>query len=104
MRWELAESRRVLAEKLARPIPYLAWPGGSYDDAMIRIATEVGYTTLFTIDDGVNRPGTDPLRLHRTIVHGGCDIRACAQILRDGIYRDCGAAAAVTERKRSTGK
>ena len=49
VRWELAESRQVLAAKLSRPIPFLAWPGGRYNDAMIQIATESGYRALFTI-------------------------------------------------------
>jgi peptidoglycan/xylan/chitin deacetylase (PgdA/CDA1 family) len=96
VRWELTESRRVLAEKLGRPIPYLAWPGGHYDDAMIRLATESGYVALFTVYNGVNRPGGDLLRLHRTMIHGGCNDRVFAQILADGIYRDCPANAAAT--------
>ena len=89
VRWELSESRRVLTEKLGRPVPYLAWPGGHYNDAMIQLAKESGYVALFTIDSGVNHPGDDPLRIRRTMVHGGCDDQMFAQILRDGIYRDC---------------
>ena len=104
VRWEVAESRRVLEERLERPIPYLAWPGGHYDDAMIRIATESGYVALFTIDPGVNRPGTDPLILHRTMVHGGCDSRVFVRIISDGIYRDCGAVAAPHDNERDIGK
>jgi peptidoglycan/xylan/chitin deacetylase (PgdA/CDA1 family) len=94
VRWELAESRRVLAEKLGRPVPYLAWPGGHYNDAMIQLAKESGYVALFTIDNGVNYPGDNPLRIRRTMVHGGCDDQVFAQILRDGIYQDCKAAVA----------
>jgi len=88
-RWELAESRRVLGEKLGRPIAYLAWPGGRYNERLIGFATASGYRALFTIDAGVNRPGGDPLRLRRTMIHGGCEDRVFAQILRDGVYRDC---------------
>ena len=40
VRWELTESRRLLAERLDRPVPYLAWPGGHYNDAMIQLARE----------------------------------------------------------------
>ena len=95
VRWELTESRRVLAERLRRPVPYLAWPGGHYNDAMIELAREAGYVALFTVDNGVNYPGDDPLRIQRTMVHGGCDDQVFAQILRDGIYRDCKASVAV---------
>jgi peptidoglycan/xylan/chitin deacetylase (PgdA/CDA1 family) len=88
-RSELIESRRVLEERLARPVPYLAWPRGIYDDTLIRLAREAGYRALFTIDDGVNRHGGDPLRIRRTIIHGGCDDEVFAQILFDGRYREC---------------
>jgi peptidoglycan/xylan/chitin deacetylase (PgdA/CDA1 family) len=94
VRWELTESRRVLAEKLGRPVPYLAWPGGHYDEAMIELARESGYVALFTIDNGVNHPGDSPLRIRRTMVHGGCDDQVFAQILSDGLYRDCSAGVA----------
>lgn len=91
VRWELAESRRVLVERLGLPVPYLAWPAGHYNDQMIRLAKESGYVALFTTDSGLNHPGDDLLRIRRTMVHGGCDDQIFAQILRDGIYRDCDA-------------
>lgn len=89
VRWELAESRRVLAKKLGRPVTYFAWPGGRYDEATVQLARESGYVALFTIDEGLNYPGDDPLKIRRTLIHGGCDNQVFAQILRDGIYRDC---------------
>ena len=89
IRWELSRSRDVLMEKLGRPVPYLAWPGGHYNDAMIRLATEAGYSALFTANPGLNRPGDNVLRLRRTMVHGGCDDQVFAEILRDAVYRDC---------------
>jgi peptidoglycan/xylan/chitin deacetylase (PgdA/CDA1 family) len=89
VRWELTESRRVLAEKLGRPVPYLAWPGGHYSEDMIQLAKEAGYVALFTIDNGVNHPGDDPFRIRRTMVHGGCNDQVFALLLQDGIYRNC---------------
>jgi peptidoglycan/xylan/chitin deacetylase (PgdA/CDA1 family) len=89
VRWELTESHRVLAEKLGRAVPYLSWPGGHYNDSMVKLAKESGYVALFTIDGGLNYPGDDPLSIRRTMVHGSCDDELFAQILRDGIYRDC---------------
>ena len=94
VRWELTESRRVLTEKIGRPVPYLAWPAGHYNDAMIELARQSGYVALFTIDNGINYPGDDPLKIRRTMVHGGCDNDAFAQILHDGVYRDCNAGVA----------
>jgi peptidoglycan/xylan/chitin deacetylase (PgdA/CDA1 family) len=89
---ELAESRRVLEARLHRPVPYLAWPSGFYNDTLIALARDAGYSALLTIDDGVNTRGADLSRLHRTMVHGACDLGAFRQILQDGVFRTCGAA------------
>jgi peptidoglycan/xylan/chitin deacetylase (PgdA/CDA1 family) len=62
--WELKESKRVLEEKLGKPVVYLAWPSGLYNDSLIAIARNAGYSALLTIDDGLNHPGDDPLRVH----------------------------------------
>jgi len=80
-RWELTESRRVLEQKLQRPIPYLAWPAGKYNDKLIRLAQEAGYQALLTIDGGLNHPGDDPLRIRRSMVDGSCDHAAFVGIL-----------------------
>jgi len=92
-RWELAESRRVLEQKLRHPVHYLAWPRGLYDDTLIRLATDAGYAGLFTIDDGFNERNGDVLRIRRTMINGACDDLAFVRILADGKYRDCSAAA-----------
>src|SRR5437879_510974 len=88
-RWELTESRQVLEDKLGKPVRYLAWPSGFYNGRLIQLAQQAGYTALLTIDDGVNHPGDDPLRIHRAMINGTCDQQVFQQILRDGRYRDC---------------
>jgi len=35
--WELRESKRQLEQRLGRPVPFLAWPYGEYNDALIPI-------------------------------------------------------------------
>lgn len=40
---ELAESKRVIAEKLNKTVDFLCWPGGGYTDVSAEIAKEVGY-------------------------------------------------------------
>jgi peptidoglycan/xylan/chitin deacetylase (PgdA/CDA1 family) len=94
VRSELTDSRKLLEDKLHRPIVYLAWPRGLYDDGLVRLAREAGYQALFTTDDGVNHRGDDLLRIRRTTIHGACDLHVFVQILADGVYRDCAAAAA----------
>ena len=87
--WEFAESRRVLVQKLGRPVEYLAWPGGFYNEVLIKLATQAGYRALFTIDHGANRRGGDLLRIRRTLVHGGCSDQLFRQMVADGTYRSC---------------
>jgi peptidoglycan/xylan/chitin deacetylase (PgdA/CDA1 family) len=88
-RRELAESRRLLEQKLGQPVPYLAWPRGMYNDTLVRLATEAGYTGLVTIDDGLNRPGGDSLRIKRTMVDGRCGEAWFRRVLADGLFRPC---------------
>ena len=83
-------SRYILEAKLARSVRYLAWPGGLYNDALVALARDAGYTALLTIDDGLNAPGDDPMRIKRTTVHGGCPENTFKQMLMDGKSRNCG--------------
>jgi peptidoglycan/xylan/chitin deacetylase (PgdA/CDA1 family) len=93
-RSELTDSRKLLEDKLRRPIVYLAWPRGLYNDGLIRLAQQAGYHALFTTDDGTNHRGDDPLRLRRTTIDGACDLHSFEQILADGVYRECSSGAA----------
>lgn len=88
--WELKQSRRVLEEKLGKPVPFVAWPCGLYNDTLIHLAQQAGYRALLTVDDGLNYPGNDPLRIHRTDIDGACGDEIFRDILRDGKYRSCG--------------
>ena len=86
---EIADSRTMLEKKLGHPVPYLAWPAGVFDDALIRRAQQAGYTALVTTDDGANHPGGDPLQIHRIVVNGACDDDVFPLLLADGRYRQC---------------
>lgn len=41
--YELADSKKILEEKLGKEISILCWPGGGYNDLSLKIAEEVGY-------------------------------------------------------------
>jgi peptidoglycan/xylan/chitin deacetylase (PgdA/CDA1 family) len=86
---ELAESKRVLEQRLGRPVPYLAWPSGWYDDTLIGLAKEAGYSALLTTEPGLNRRGDDVLRIHRTIVDGGCDLLTFRRTVETGNAYTC---------------
>jgi peptidoglycan/xylan/chitin deacetylase (PgdA/CDA1 family) len=88
-RFELEASRRELERRLERPIRYLAWPRGWYNDALTQMADAVGYEAILTTDDGLNRAGDDEHRIKRVFVDGACDIAQFDRQLRDGRYRVC---------------
>ena len=86
---ELAESKRVLEQRLGKPVPYLAWPSGWYDDTLVGLAQQAGYTALLTTEPGLNRRGDDVLRIHRTIVDGGCDLLTFRRTVETGYAYTC---------------
>ena len=88
-RWEVVESKHVLEEKLQRPVKYLAWPSGHYNETLIDLAHAAGYEALLTIDSGLNVPGGDLLRVHRTMIDGACGDDVFRQILADGKAHIC---------------
>ena len=87
--WELAESKRVLEEKLQQKVDLLAWPRGAYDKRLIQDAVASGYTGLFTVEWGLTKAGDDPLRIGRSYIGSRCGLDAFKQILQDGRSRQC---------------
>lgn len=67
---ELGGSLAELRERLAEPLPVLAYPNGDHDAEVCREARRAGYLAAFTTEKGRNGAGTDPLRLKRVSVHG----------------------------------
>jgi peptidoglycan/xylan/chitin deacetylase (PgdA/CDA1 family) len=86
---ELSESKRVLEQRLGRPVPYLAWPSGWFDDTLVALAQQAGYTALLTTESGVNRRGDDVLRIKRTVVDGACDLLTFRRTVATGRHHVC---------------
>lgn len=87
--YELQGARADLEDKLGRRIDVLAWPCGWYNDALLSIAGRAGYRATFTVDPGLNRPGGDPMRIHRSFIDGACGMDDFKHTLRTGNYRVC---------------
>jgi peptidoglycan/xylan/chitin deacetylase (PgdA/CDA1 family) len=100
--YELSESRRVLEQHLGRPVHYLAWPSGWFNDTLVSLAVAAGYTGLLTQESGLNRPGDDVLRIKRTFVDGACDMLTFRRTVTTGQYLVCQTNSRVT-RGRSPG-
>lgn len=50
---ELTSSKHILEEKLGHEIRHLAYPFGSYDESVMMNASEIGYLTACTIEEGL---------------------------------------------------
>ena len=74
-RRELADSRRILEDRLGREVAALAYPygwPGAYTAETKALAAEVGYRAAFVAVDGINRPGAiDPFEIRRLNVGSG---------------------------------
>ncbi|WP_457679055.1 polysaccharide deacetylase family protein [Thermovibrio sp.] len=54
-RRELRESKRIIEERLGKEVDSIAWPWGIYDEELVKIAKEEGYSFCFTTERGWNR-------------------------------------------------
>lgn len=62
---ELVDSKHLLEDRIHRPIDFLAYPNGDYDERVLRIANEAGYLAAFTCRSGVNVAIENPLEIRR---------------------------------------
>jgi peptidoglycan/xylan/chitin deacetylase (PgdA/CDA1 family) len=62
---ELIDSRQRVEEELGEPCPWLAYPNGDYNDAVIRMTSQAGYEIALAQQRGVNSLGTNPFAMHR---------------------------------------
>lgn len=65
VRYDLREAKTVLQARLGRPVDQLAWPFGWTSPETVKIARAAGYRYLYTIQEGVNGPQTNPARIYR---------------------------------------
>jgi len=67
---ELAGARQDLEDLLGKPVRYLAYPYGRFNDAVMQAAQASGYEGAFSTQPGFNRRGVDRLRMRRLDVSG----------------------------------
>jgi peptidoglycan/xylan/chitin deacetylase (PgdA/CDA1 family) len=69
-RAELVDGRKILESELGCPVVHLAYPFGSYDETVLDVAMEAGYSTGCSTRPGLSRADDDFLALHRVKVYG----------------------------------
>jgi peptidoglycan/xylan/chitin deacetylase (PgdA/CDA1 family) len=69
LRRELQGSREQLEAITGKPVRFLAYPYGDYDDALARRTAAAGYEAALTADFGSVKPGSDPFKLRRVVIY-----------------------------------
>ena len=68
VRDEMAGSKRILADRLNKPVDFLSWPCGDYTPRLQRQAIdECGYLATVNVNKTANRQGDDPTELRRIV-------------------------------------
>lgn len=70
LRDELEGARRDLEVLLGEPVPYLAYPYGRYNDAVLEATRNAGYEAAFSVQPGFNRRDVDSFRIRRLDIFG----------------------------------
>lgn len=67
---QLADSKKALEWRLNKPINFIAYPCGSYDEELLRMTKEAGYRAAFTVHYGLATPAENPYMLDRVPIFG----------------------------------
>lgn len=68
---ELIESKRIIEEQIGRPVRYLAYPYGDFDQTVVTQTRAAGYDGAVTVTFGSVRRGDDAYRLNRVVIERG---------------------------------
>lgn len=68
---ELLLSKNIVKEKLNKECRFIAWPGGAYDEALVKWARECDYLGAVTTQPGANTFNTDSMYLRRFEIKRG---------------------------------
>ena len=100
---EITGPKKVMEDKLLRPILYYSWPSGWYNDKILSIARDAGYMAAVTTDEGMNRSGMDPMKIRRYPVWGQFSVVQFKQLLTSdlvNVEKLLGTVVPTTEPKR----
>ena len=71
---ELAESKAAIEAKTRKPVRFLAYPYGDFDDAVMAATAKHGYSAGLLSRYGLNDRKTNPLALHRFAITKETDL------------------------------
>jgi peptidoglycan/xylan/chitin deacetylase (PgdA/CDA1 family) len=79
---DLMSSRRTLERKLGHPVPWLAYPFGTYDARVERLTRRAGYLLAVTTRSGATQSARQPFALPRLRILDSTGVRGLAALLR----------------------
>jgi peptidoglycan/xylan/chitin deacetylase (PgdA/CDA1 family) len=79
--YEIHHSKRLLEEKLGRPVTSFAYPHGYHDKAVQQMVRDAGFTAACGVKDAISRPDDDRFGLARIIVAGDTSLPHFANLL-----------------------
>jgi peptidoglycan/xylan/chitin deacetylase (PgdA/CDA1 family) len=82
-REEIQASRKWLEDSFGVPVSHFSYPLGAFNDRIVEIVAEAGYSTAVTSQFGVNDVGTDVHRLRRILAY-----RSLRESFRSLVRRD----------------
>ncbi|MCA9076400.1 MAG: polysaccharide deacetylase family protein [Planctomycetaceae bacterium] len=104
VRMELQVSKLTLEDILGSEVDTLAYPGGSYDPRVQRIAQEIGYRWIFTSEPTISRIESNSLRIGRVAVKSDTSIEAVSRWLTGDVRAESRRAMALATAKRIMGR
>ncbi len=84
--YELAESKKILEERLGIIVNHLSLPLGFSNDAVKSAAKQIGYQAIWTSRFGVNRIGDNLLSLKRSVVKRGMTLKTFEHYLSPSFF------------------
>lgn len=84
---ELSDSKRMIEHATGKPVLFLAYPFGDYDHFLVDSVSRAGYAVALTCEAGRVRRGSNPLRMHRTVVEKKMDFVSFRRFLGAGSMR-----------------
>jgi peptidoglycan/xylan/chitin deacetylase (PgdA/CDA1 family) len=88
IRKELADSKRIIEEKLNKKVYYFAYPYGGYNSTVIRLLKETGYKASVTVQWDKNTIKTNPYALRRRGVLGVHNMKNFIELFKQNIKDD----------------
>jgi len=82
-REEIQASRKWLEDTFGVSISHFSYPLGAFNDRIVEIVREAGYSTAVTTQFGVNDAGTDAYRLRRILAYRSLRESFCSLVPRD---------------------